>query len=346
MKKPLRISNDAFHFVDNSELIEGLQYNDEIVTSNFDGGIDRKLISEFLKSPATKTYVVKDRRGNYQVFIHNDASNETVKISEIGGHFVALIESLEMAEEYRKRGGEGEILNHDIIKDINADIMRFRLGESGIGDYRAMGVDPFHKREHLVCLSVYNHELGKYEKLKCVDLERSIDGNVEKKMSELIDDVNNRYFKDKDKVVEDLAEFTARFIQIHPFADGNGRTLRIITNYLMRIKDLPLINIPADIKKQYNMAINYAIAKSDLDFETENSKYSEYYDQMTSLYGARSEGNNRYKPLENIMKECQIENINEFVSKIIDYRKEDPVDKFEAKLIDLDFDKIFSEKTM
>ena len=50
-----------------------------------------------------------------------------------------------------------------------------------------------------------------------------------------------------------LAKF--RFVNIHPFSDGNGRVSRIIMNYLLHKNQLPLIDIKYSKRNQYYDAL-------------------------------------------------------------------------------------------
>ena len=61
------------------------------------------------------------------------------------------------------------------------------------------------------------------------------------------------YKKNKDKIhpVELAAEFHARFVTIHPFADGNGRMARLLLNYILQINEFPFTDIPVTKRDEY-----------------------------------------------------------------------------------------------
>jgi Fic family protein len=67
--------------------------------------------------------------------------------------------------------------------------------------------------------------------------------------------------------------FHHKFEKIHPFMDGNGRTGRIIMNYILLNKDYPPIIIHKKTRKEYLEAMRIA-DKSDLT-KFENKDYSE-----------------------------------------------------------------------
>lgn len=49
-----------------------------------------------------------------------------------------------------------------------------------------------------------------------------------------------------------------RFVRIHPFDDGNGRTARLLMNYVLSKNNLPLVIIKSAEKKEYLSALNRA----------------------------------------------------------------------------------------
>ncbi|MCB0397615.1 MAG: Fic family protein [Flavobacteriales bacterium] len=56
------------------------------------------------------------------------------------------------------------------------------------------------------------------------------------------------------------ALFHHRFVQIHPFDDGNGRIARLAMNYILLKKGYPVVIIPSPDKKNYLLALSKADA--------------------------------------------------------------------------------------
>lgn len=100
--------------------------------------------------------------------------------------------------------------------------------------------------------------------------------------------VDKKYFPDYNKVpglLEKLCEFVNRkidtvkkadilklaadihynFVNIHPFGDGNGRTARLLMNYIQLYHNEPLIKIFTEDRIEYINALNKTEEKEDLE---------------------------------------------------------------------------------
>lgn len=68
-----------------------------------------------------------------------------------------------------------------------------------------------------------------------------------------------------DKALTAAAYFHAKFENIHPFADGNGRTGRLAMNYFLIMHEHPPIIIHEDDRKDYYTALEAWDIRQDLD---------------------------------------------------------------------------------
>ena len=61
-----------------------------------------------------------------------------------------------------------------------------------------------------------------------------------------------------------VADAHYNFINIHPFADGNGRTARLLSNYLLVYHGFPPLKIFTEDRTVYIDALNATEAERDL----------------------------------------------------------------------------------
>ena len=92
---------------------------------------------------------------------------------------------------------------------------------------------------------------------------------VEQKVTELCRALDKSNQEVKEIVdIYDLA-FDAHFqlVSIHPFADGNGRTSRLLMNYILAYHNLPLATLYADEKFTYYAVLGKAQRESPTDIQ-------------------------------------------------------------------------------
>lgn len=65
--------------------------------------------------------------------------------------------------------------------------------------------------------------------------------------------------------IEKAAIFHAEYVRIHPFGDGNGRTGRILTNYILIRNEMPTISVRQQNTQEYFDAINHAVESHEID---------------------------------------------------------------------------------
>ena len=95
----------------------------------------------------------------------------------------------------------------------------------------------------------------------------SADDGVYVLMKEVIDNCIDEhtmgYGKHVDVTIDGKTE-TINFVNIHAFGDGNGRTSRLLMNYIQIYHGEPLIKIFTEYRAQYIDALNSAEANENL----------------------------------------------------------------------------------
>lgn len=88
--------------------------------------------------------------------------------------------------------------------------------------------------------------------------------DVADEMQELLDDLTDLP-EEPEKVLTAAAFFHAKFENIHPFADGNGRTGRLAMNYLLACNNHPPLIIHQEDRKTYFEALEAWDAEQNLN---------------------------------------------------------------------------------
>lgn len=85
---------------------------------------------------------------------------------------------------------------------------------------------------------------------------------VEQELSELIEEIAVCF--PLNKVITAAAYFHLKFENIHPFADGNGRTGRALLNYFFMLNGHPPVCIYNEDKKEYIEALRHYDSNGDI----------------------------------------------------------------------------------
>lgn len=127
-----------------------------------------------------------------------------------------------------------QIIDEEFLKEIQMiltngtyDERRYQIGER-LGEYKH-----------------HDYVTGKNEVGASVD-------DVQEEVCELLDELKD--IDDKNALVA-AAYFHAKFENIHPFSDGNGRVGRLLMNYILLIHNHPPITIYEEDRKNYYNAL-------------------------------------------------------------------------------------------
>lgn len=319
--KEVNVGKLAFSLVYSGEAGEGYEIGKRVVgeSKNYYQNISSKVVLDFLDLDETKVKVVVKKKGPSYLLAYNSISNETIRIDGLGDHFLALLKAVQRAEwvkEDLKYGNKVKLIDHAFIQSLNAQLLslRYEFDEVAIGQYRYLD---FAERVHDVHHTMVDDE-GKSKRSISANIETAADLNVVTQMKKLVDWVNNGAFKSGDDML-DMAKFHARFVQIQPFADGNKRTARLLTNYLLLVKDLPLIDINEDNRDEYLMSIYYSTAENEEIFRNESAAFRKFGDKIFAIQGERTE-ENKYMPLKWFFEKYRIkENSKKVIEDILRY---------------------------
>lgn len=124
-----------------------------------------------------------------------------------------------------------ELLSIDLIKEIH------KILTSGSYDERRY----IENTERPGEFKKHDYVTGVYEVGSPVE-------DVEKDLTELVDEVNE--YKGED-ILKAATYFRAKFEYIHPFADGNGRVGRTLTNYYLMTHNHPPFIVYDEDKRMY-----------------------------------------------------------------------------------------------
>lgn len=291
----ISVDEIIFNLTNESEEIEGFEFNADNVTIINQGPmiktINSDTVLDFLYCPTTKVYIKKDETGKLmtKMIAHNYTANETIEITNIGDHIVAMNEMLAAAVKKRKElksNPDSEIISNEFIQELNGLLLSRRLGEVGIGQYRNTDYlgNPVH-----VMIGITDEE-GTVTPLEAWQPEKGGNNRIARHMDKLVAWANSDEFRSMNPYVR-AAKFHAQFIKIHPFREGNGRTGRMLLNYMLIISNLPLTNIRDTDSNLYYEGVTQGIV------------------------------NKNYQPLIDVIKKNKIRNSRELYASVMQYSK-------------------------
>ena len=188
------------------------------------------------------------------------------KLSIEGKHRFELLEienhnkALEFMIKYKEDISENFIL--EIHKKLTKDYEEFVFDEK-FYDY-----DPDFK------MGAYRHD---QRFIKGSDKFLTPPTLIKDKVMDLI-----KWYKDNKNFkhpIELASKFHIDFVNIHPFSDGNGRSARLLMNFILHRKGFPMINIINKNREKYLTILENSNVK-----EFTNFLYQEFKDYNDSLF--------------------------------------------------------------
>ena len=117
--------------------------------------------------------------------------------------------------------------------------------------------------------------------------------NVQNDVKKLIEEINSITPKNSEEIIKTAVYTHNVIVQIHPFADGNGRLGRVLANYVLMINDLPPIIIYNEDKKYYYAALEKFDTEEDISSMVDFFKYEMEKTWEKTLDKANQEDNLR-----------------------------------------------------
>lgn len=244
-------------FVSQSDRIEGIDTFKDIEeflerpdirvlhsTSSF--GFDKPKEEPDFKIPTDEPYdcYLPEEYLNYlrntNILVFDPNTNEEHYI-ETTGHFAAISEMINEARRANRANRKDQ--NIPLTAEFIADHLNCHILGTKYGRYRSAYYCPI-------------------ARLNGVDLCLTSGAKVDSELENLLNWYNNE--SEGLHPIIRAAIFHAEFIRIHPFADGNGRTARLLSNYELVKHGYPTITIKAKNRDEYCAAINKAIKTGDV----------------------------------------------------------------------------------
>jgi Fic family protein len=181
-----------------------------------------------------------------KVLIENNITSKGKPLTDhlmVKDHYNAFLMIKEAAKKKRE-------LSIDFMKEINSSVMKSTGGNISTisGDFDTSKGDL-----RLAQVYVDQKYFPHFNKMR--DL-----------LQQLVDHVNGKIEKvEGDDIIKLAADIHYNFVNIHPFGDGNGRTARLLMNYIQLYHGEPLIKIFTEDRTEYIEALNKTEAKEDPD---------------------------------------------------------------------------------
>jgi Fic family protein len=134
------------------------------------------------------------------------------------------------------------------------------------------------------------------------------------KVPDLLDELVDYINKNPDHLnsLELASVFHHRFVWIHPFFDGNGRTVRLIMNLLLMRDGFPPAIILSNDRKKYYDALNKA---NSSDYNKLILLVAQALERSLNIYiNTLDDTNDLYKPISQLIEEANLPYGQEYLS--------------------------------
>lgn len=117
------------------------------------------------------------------------------------------------------------------------------------------------------------------------------------KIVKLMDELIEKVAESKAHPIETASFLHHRFVEIHPFSDGNGRVVRLLTNLYLISRDYPPVVLKKEDRGKYYRTLRTADSGN---FEPFTNFIAKAVDENLTLYLAISGGKDELMPLKEL----------------------------------------------
>ena len=153
----------------------------------------------------------------------------------------------------------GKIENNNITYNDTREIFDHDGVSSYTGDLRTLFEIRNAKDASDFILDAFEHQMpGEFKKHDYVTGRYetgATPADVKDEISELLGELSEMRFKDNNQILTAASYFHAKFENIHPFSDGNGRTGRLAMNYFLLSQNTPPIVFHEEDRKLYYQSL-------------------------------------------------------------------------------------------
>lgn len=234
-------------------------------------------------------------RGNNLIIYKKQPQSDKVKkfVLQMPAHLKTLEKLFTRARKDRLeiRQGRHPKLTTEFIEKVHENLfesfiqLNLRLGKNG-EIIRPEGYGKFRRTVER------NGKLYKVNlEVEGAKWQPSDSDDVRKEMEALLEKYNNSTLHPIIKAIL----FKTCFIKIHPFRDGNGRTSRLLLNYLLIRNGIPTVTIRGNHKEEYLSAMANAITDNNFDdiMEIAQSEILSRCDQYQKVISVVKENENK-----------------------------------------------------
>ncbi|MBQ9275762.1 MAG: Fic family protein [Succinivibrio sp.] len=217
---------------------------------------------------------------SYQ-FTHNSTALE--------GNTVSYYETVTLINDGITPAGKTIRECHEIIGHDKAVRKMIALGTTGKGQVSEDIIREFHQ----LCMYPAQYA-GVYRNTQAYirGARTKVDPpqKIYEDMKFLIEDLNNKEFKG---LLKKAAYAHAEFVRIHPFSDADGRTARLLMNYILLTGNYPMICIDKTRRAEYIEALDAYGVTGDLQpfyaflsscLQAELKKFFDLFDEIYTNY--------------------------------------------------------------